>query len=174
MGRCLALAVIAGMWSRPPASLRKAAVILAGLVVFTGASYAYSYTHLTGAKAPDSITVEGQPFSLQHGSVFLFFYDPHCSHCEQAAKDMSKLHWKDDVKIVAIPTNDSRFAASFLHDTELKASTSTDLAILTKAFPLPGDPPYGVAIENGREKAPVTHFEGAEPADTLRKLGYVD
>ncbi len=173
-GALLVLAVIAGLWSRPPANLRKAGILLAALAVFTGVSCGYSYTRLSGTMAPDSITVDGKPFSLQHGSILLFFYDPHCSHCEQASKDMSKLHWKDDVKIVAIPTNDARFAASFLHDTELKAGTSTDFAMLTKVFPLPGDPPYGVAIENGRQKAPVTHFEGSEPADTLRKLGYVD
>jgi thiol-disulfide isomerase/thioredoxin len=105
--------------------------------------------------------------------VFLFFYDPHCGHCDQAARDMSQLHWKSDVTVVAIPTNDARFAAAFLQDTGLKAMTSVDLEMLKKIFPF-GDPPYGVALENGREKGPVARFEGTEPGETLRKFGYVE
>ena len=173
-GALLVLAVLAGLWSRPTASLRGPAIILASLAALTGISCGYAYAHLSGSPAPDSVMVDGKPFSLQHGSILVFFYDPHCSHCEDAATSMGKLHWKDDVKIVAVPTNDARFAASFLHDTHLNALTSTDLDVLKKAFPLPGDPPYAVAIESGRMKAPVAHFEGSEPADTLRKLGYVD
>jgi len=33
--------------------------------------------------------------------------------------------------------------------------------------------PYGVALENGREKAPLTKFEDSEPAATLKQLGFV-
>ena len=33
--------------------------------------------------------------------------------------------------------------------------------------------PFGVAIENGREKAPITQFEQDEPAATLKKLGFI-
>src|SRR5208282_2112557 len=131
-------------------------------------------SHLSGTKAPDTITVDGQPYSLQHGNIFLFIYDPHCGHCEQAARDMSKLHWKSDVTVIGIPNNDGRFAAGFLSDTGLKAKTSLDLGIVTKVFPIPGDPPFGVALENGREKGQVTHYEGLEPADSLRKLGFID
>ena len=149
-------------------------MILVAIAAFTGLSYGYATTHLSGTKAPDTITVEGKPYSLQHGKIFLFFYDPHCSHCDAAAKGMSTLHWKNDVSIIAIPTNDSRFAAAFLHDTGLKAQTSTDLEMLKKVFPFPGDPPYGVAIEAGRMIGPVSQYEGAEPAAALHKLGYVD
>ena len=78
-----------------------------------------------------------------------------------------------DVGIVAVPIYDGRFAAAFLHDTGLKAMTSLDLDPLKKVFPF-GDPPYGVALDNGREQGPVAHYEGSEPADTLRKLGYVE
>ena len=45
--------------------------------------------HQTGTKAPDSITVDGKPYSLQHGKIFLFFYDPNCGHCDAAARTMS-------------------------------------------------------------------------------------
>jgi hypothetical protein len=91
---------------------------------------------------------------------------------------MSKLTWKSDVQVVGIPTRMPQFAASFLHDTKLKAVTSTDLEKLKAVFPFPGDPPYGVVLENGREKGPVSHYDdedpATEPAATLRKLGVVE
>ena len=86
---------------------------------------------------------------------------------------MSKLTWKSDVTIVGIPTQQPRFAAAFLRDTGLKAVTSLDLDMLKKVFPF-GDPPYGVLLENGRERVPVAHYEENEPADTLRKAGFID
>jgi uncharacterized membrane protein YphA (DoxX/SURF4 family) len=172
-GVMLLAAIVAGVWARRSVGTRSAAVVLAAIAVFAAGSYAYGYSHLTGTKAPESITVDGKPYSLQHGHTFLFFYDPNCGHCDAAARAMSTLHWKSDVTIIAIPTQNPRFAAAFLHDTGLKALTSLDLDEPKKVFPF-GDPPYGVALESGREKGPVAHYEGAEPADTLRKLGFIE
>ncbi len=124
-------------------------------------------------KAPEAITVDGQPYSLQHGRVFLFFFDPHCAHCYDAAKSMGAMHWASDVKVIGIPTSDPRAASWFLQDTGFKAATSLDVEPLKKVFPF-GDAPYGVVLEGGREKAPVAHYEGAEPHETLHKLGLVD
>ena len=56
---------------------------------------------------------------------------------------------------------------------QLKGVVSTDLDVLRKTFPF-GDPPAGVALENGREKAPLTQFEGDEPAATLKRLGFAN
>jgi uncharacterized membrane protein YphA (DoxX/SURF4 family) len=169
----LVAAVIAGWWARPARGLRTALAVLAGIAVLSGASYGYNLISQTGAKAPDSITVDGKPYSLAHGRVFLFFYDPTCSHCDEAARHMSTYHWMDDVTVIAVPTTLPRFAASFIHDTKLKATTSFDLDPLKKIFTF-GDPPYGVALENGREKAPVPHFDDPEPGTTLKKLGYIE
>ncbi len=38
------------------------------------------------------------------------------------------------------------------------------------------NPPFGVVLDRGRETGPVPHFEedGAEPAETLRKLEAID
>jgi len=36
------------------------------------------------------------------------------------------------------------------------------------------DPPYGVALEHGRQKAAIVSFEENEPAATLRKIGFVE
>jgi uncharacterized membrane protein YphA (DoxX/SURF4 family) len=173
-GAMLLAAVIAGLWARKPSSLRGAAVVLGAVAVFTGVSYGSAVTHQTGTKAPDSILVDGKPYSLQHGRIFLFFYAPTCSHCEAAAKHMATYHWKSDVVRIAIPTTMARYAASFIHDTKFDALTSTtNLDDMKKLFPF-GDPPYGVALDNGREQGPVAHYDDPEPAETLRKLGFID
>jgi len=169
----LLAALLAGWWARPASGLRSAAVIFALIACGTAASFGLATSRLSGTKAPDMITVDGQPFSLQKGRIFLFFYDPQCSHCEAAARHMAKYHWKDDVTVIGIPTNMPQWAASFLSDTGLKAKTSLDLALLKKTFPY-GDPPYGVLLENGRERAPVPHYDEPEPEETLKKLGVIE
>lgn len=168
----LLLATVAGWWARPSESLRSASVVLGAVVVFAAASFGMNSVRQSGTKAPDTITADGQPLSLQQGRVFLFFYDPECSHCDMAARKMAKLNWMD-VKVIAIPTRQARFAAAFLHDTGLKAGTSLDLDLLKKTFPF-GDPPFGVALDRGHERAPISRYEDDEPAKTLRKLGFVE
>ena len=167
----LLMAVVAGVWAPPARSMRSALVALGAIVVFAGVFFGISAARQTGTKAPDVITVDGHPYSLAHGKVFLFFYDPECMHCDRAARMMSKYDWKD-TRVVAIPTRMPQFAGPFLSDTGLKAGTSLEAQKLKSIFPF-GDPPYGVALENGHEKSPVSRFEGAEPADTLRKLGFI-
>ncbi len=169
----LAVTVVAGWWARPSGSLRSAAVVLGAVAVFAGASYGASVAKQSGTKAPDSITVDGKPYSLQHGRIFLFFYDPNCSHCDAAARGMAKLHWKSDVALIGIPTTMPQFAEAFVRETGMKMATSLDLKPLKDVFPF-GDPPYAVVLENGREKGPVSHFEDAEPAETLRKFGLIE
>lgn len=174
-GAALAMAVLAGVWARASMNLRAAAVILGAVVVFAGASFGVNLAHESGLKAPDSITVDGKPFSLQDGKTFLFFYDPTCPHCEAAARKMAKFNWKD-TKIVAIPIDTPQFAASFLHDTGLKAGTSNDLPLLMKTFKF-STAPYGVALVRGHQKATVDVglFEkDSEPSATLHTLGFIE
>jgi len=168
----LAMATLTGWWARPSENIRAVLVVLGTVVVFAGVSYGVNATRLTGLKAPESITVDGQPFSLQHGDIFLFFYDPECLHCDAAARRMAKLNWKD-TKVIAIPTHDPQFAASFLHDTGLKAGTSLEIQLLRSKFQFV-DPPYGVALQRGRQKAVVTSFEDSEPAATLHRIGFIE
>jgi len=168
----LAMATLTGWWARPSENIRAVLVVLGTVVVFAGVSYGVNATRLTGLKAPESITVDGQPFSLQHGDIFLFFYDPECLHCDAAARRMAKLNWKD-TKVIAIPTHDPQFAASFLHDTGLKAGTSLEIQLLRSKFQFV-DPPYGVALQHGRQKAAVTSFEDSEPAATLHRIGFIE
>src|SRR5579872_1769471 len=171
-GLMLAGAVLTGWWARASENLRAAAVILGIVAVFAGVSYGVNLSRETGLKAPDTITVDGKPFALNEGHVFLFFYNPECMHCDAAARRMSKLNWKD-TKVVGIPTQDPQFAASFLKDTGLRAGTSNDLKLMRETFKFV-DPPYGVALDKGRQKAVVSNFEESEPAKTLREIGYVE
>jgi len=166
----LGLAFLAGFWARPSEGLRSALVVLFAVTVFALVSYGATAVRQRGVKAPATITVDGKPFSTQQGRIFIFFFDPECMHCFDAAKRMSQLDW-GDTKVIAVPTAQPQFAPNFLQDTGLKASVSNDLALLKKTFPF-GDPPSGAAIENGRQKEPVTKFEGDEPAATLKRLGF--
>jgi uncharacterized membrane protein YphA (DoxX/SURF4 family) len=173
-GAMFLLALLAGWWARPAENLRAALVVLGAITVFAGVSFGINSVRETGIKAPASITVDGKPFSLDDGRIFLFFYNPECMHCDAAARRMAKLNWKT-TKVVAIPINDPQFAAPFLRDTGLHAGTSLDLDLLRKTFKFV-DAPYGVVLERGHQKAAIaaTAFEDPEPAATLRKFGYVE
>lgn len=168
----LLMAALAGWWARPSENVRAALVVLGAVIVFAGVSFGVNATRQSGLQAPPSITVDGKPFSLRQGEVFLFFYDPECLHCDAAARRMAKLNWKS-TKVIAIPTHDPQFAAAFLHDTGLTAGTSFDLQLLRSKFQFV-DPPYGVALERGRQKAAVAGFEESEPAATLRRIGFIE
>ena len=168
----LLLALVAGVWAPVSRSLRSAAVVLGAIVVFAAVFFGISAARQTGTRAPDVVTVEGQPYSLEHGRIFLYFYDPECMHCDRAARKIAKFSWKD-TRIIAIPTREQQFAQAFLNDTGLKARTSLEVAKLKQVFPF-GDPPYGVALQNGHEVSGISRFDDNEPADSLRKLGFIE
>ena len=170
-GAMFLLAVLAGIWGKAATGLRSAFLILAAVAVFAGVSYGVSAVRATGTKAPDSITVNGQPYSLQQGKIFLFFFNPECIHCLNAATRMSQYNW-GDTQVVAIPTEQPQFGPGFLQRTKLKAGLSNDLQTLKAIFPFVSAP-AGVALEDGREKAPLTKFDDPEPGPTLKQLGFV-
>ena len=176
-------AVVAGIWAKPAlpymrVKLGPVFAVLALAVASAGGGYAYAASQQTGAKAPESILVDGKPISLQHGRFFVFFFDPECSHCNDAGRHMGTYHWKSDVTFVGVPTRMARFGPGFMQDNKLNGLVTDDLAKLKAAFPLPGDPPYGVEIENGRQVGAVQHYDdedtGAEPHATLKQLGLID
>lgn len=172
-GIMLLFGLAAWAWSAKVRSLKTPAVILTTLVVLTGASYGINKSRLTHVQIPVPVTVDGQAADLSKGDVFLFFYDPSCMHCDAAAKFMSTFDWSD-TKVVAIPTVNPQWAASFLHDTKLKAGTSLELDKLKKTFPFV-DPPYGVALKNGEVKGTFgqAQFSAPAPKADLEKLGFV-
>jgi uncharacterized membrane protein YphA (DoxX/SURF4 family) len=168
----LLLAAVAGIWARASESLRSAAIVLGAICVFAFVSLGMNYARQTGAAAPASITVEGQPYPLAAGRHFIYFFDPECSHCYQAAKAMAAYRWKD-VSIIAVPTVNPQFAPGFLKETGLNARLSGDFQKLKSAFPF-GDPPFAVAVENGRQRETFRAFEGSEPEASLRRLGFLE
>ena len=168
----LGLALIAGMWSRPSGTLRSAIVIAGAVVIFALVSYGVNEVRQRGTRAPASIVVDGQPYSLAQGKYFLFFFNPECSHCFESAQRMAKLAW-GETRVVAIPVELPQFAPQFLADSGLKAVLTPDFPLLKRTFGYTAYP-FGVAIENGREKVPVRRFDGVEPAATLRRIGFVD
>jgi len=170
-GVMLLLAVLAGVWARRAEGLRRALAVLGVVALFAACSYGVAAMRQTGTRAPDTVTVDGKPYSLQQGKILIFYFDPECLHCLDAARRMSKMNW-GDTRIVAVPINVPQFAQGFLDDTHLKAAISNDLPQLKKIFPYV-NAPSGVALVNGREKMPLTQFEAPEPADTLRKIGFI-
>jgi uncharacterized membrane protein YphA (DoxX/SURF4 family) len=169
-GVMLLLALMAGLWSRQARNLRSAVLVLGAVVVFALVSYGVGEARQTGVTAPATVTVGGQPYSLAHGKVFVFFFDPECMHCFDAAKRMAQLHW-GDTRVVAVPVEQPQYAPQFLSDTGLTAAISTDFEKLKQAFQYTSYP-FGVAVENGRETAPLTKFDDDEPVATLRRLGF--
>lgn len=180
----LAASIIAGWWAKPLAhptfGFRLGAVVaaLVAAVALAGGGYAYAASQQTGAKAPESVIVNGKPYSLEHGRYFVFFFDPECGHCIDAGRHLGTYHWESDVTIIGVPTRVPQFGADFMHDSKLPPLVSTDLQKLKAVFPLPGDPPYGVAIDNGRQFGAVQHYDdednGKEPAASLKQLGLID
>ena len=170
-GLMLLLAAAAGLWSKPSGSPRAAALIFAAVAVFAGVSFGVDMAHETGTLAPAAITVDGQRYPLRHGRTFLFFFNPECRHCIDAAKSMSQLDW-GDTRVVAIPVEEPQYSAQFLQMTGLKAGVSKDFAELKQVFSFSGYP-SGVALLNGRQKALLTQFDGSEPAAKLKQLGFI-
>jgi uncharacterized membrane protein YphA (DoxX/SURF4 family) len=171
-GLMLALAVVAGIWSRPPSGFRSAAVVMGAVVVFALVSYGVAAARVTGTRAPATVTVSGQPYSLERGKIFVFFFHPECMHCFEAAKRMAQAHWAG-ATVLAVPVEQPQFAPGFLAATGLTGVITTDFQKLKTVFGYTGYP-SGVALENGREKARVLKFDGDEPVATLKNLGFID
>jgi len=170
-GVMLLMAVLAGVGSRRPEGKRAVVLIAAAVMVFAGVSYGVGAARETGTRAPESILVDGRPYSLEHGKIFLFYFDPACMHCFESAQRMSKMHW-GDTRVVGVPISQVQFATQFMQDTGFQMAITTDRDKLKAVFPYAGVP-AGVAIENGRQKAALIKFDGEEPAASLKQLGLI-
>jgi len=171
-GIMLLMAVLAGAWARPSFGKRNAIIILGAVCVFAGLSFGVSVVRTqTAVTAPETITADGQPFLLHQGRVFLFFFNPECSHCAAAARGLAKLDWGNTV-IIGVVTQMPEFGRDFLDSTGLGGKLTTDFELLRKTFSFV-DVPFGVALENGRQQAAFSHFEDGQAVQTLRRLGFV-
>jgi hypothetical protein len=172
-GVMLLMSAAAFLWSPPVRRFRVPAVALASLAALALVSFGVNAKERGAAQIPNPLVVDGKPENLNHGKVFVFFYDPSCMHCDAASRYMSTFNWKD-TRIVAIPTVNPQWADSFLHDTHLKAATSLELAKMRNAFKFV-DPPYGVALVDGETKETFNQaqFDKPSPKPDLEKLGFV-
>jgi uncharacterized membrane protein YphA (DoxX/SURF4 family) len=172
-GIMLLLAIAAGFWVRPPAGMRRAVIVLAGIGVFTLASYGAALTRHTGTPAPATITAEdGHSISLKEGKVFIYFFNPQCLHCLDAGRKLAALNW-GDTRFIGVPTENPQFADWFMGKAGLtgKGPVAKDLDALKKLFPF-DLPPAGVALQDGYEKTMLLQFEDKEPSATLTKIGF--
>lgn len=172
-GIFLLLGVTAFAWSRRVSNARHAAIALVSLVVLAAASLGVNAATRRNVQVPNPVVVNGKPADLTHGQVFLYFYNPQCMHCIDAAKFMSTLNW-GTTEVVGIPTEQPQFAKDFLGDTHFKADTSLETAKLKKAFQFV-DPPFGVALVDGQVKETFgqAQFNEPLPGPDLKKLGFV-
>ncbi len=172
-GVMLLFGIVASIWSPAVRSLRVPAMALVTVAALSGLSLGVAKLQSRGMEAPNPIVVDGKPQSIDDGKVFLFFYDPQCMHCDAAARFMAKLNW-ENTRVIAIPTTQPEFAPAFLHDTGLKAGTSLETEKLRKVFKFV-DPPYGVALIDGRETEAFgqAQFNVPSPKAQLEKIGFV-
>jgi len=98
--------------------------------------------------------VEGQPYNIEHGKLFLFFFQSRpASLVFDSAKRRRNSEWGQNAAWVRCPSEMPQYAPSFLADTGLKAGGEFGFSdLLKRTF---GYTPRTrrVVIDNGREKA---------------------
>ncbi len=167
----LVLAALAAWWSRPSAGLRSALLILMAVGVFAAVSFGVSARMQGRVAAPAQIEVNGSPVSLHEGRFLLYFFDPECTHCLQAARDMARLQWRD-VRVIGVPTEQPQFGPDFMQTTGLNAPLTSDVAALRKVFKFT-DSPYAVALENGHSRVVLADFDPARMSEKLRSIDFI-
>jgi uncharacterized membrane protein YphA (DoxX/SURF4 family) len=170
-GLMLLAAAAAGRWSQRVTRKLGAILILAAVSVFALVSYGAAAVKDSGTKAPDTVLVDGRPYSLQSGKVFIYFFDPECMHCLEAGRRLAKMNW-GNTKVIGVASRMPQFAENFMKMTAMNKPVSTDWTLLNQTFSIKGTP-GGIALEDGHEKAQLTQFEGTEPDATLTKLGFI-
>jgi uncharacterized membrane protein YphA (DoxX/SURF4 family) len=173
-GLMLALAILAGLWTRPSSGVRPALAVLGAIVVFAGVSLGINETRNKGTRAPDTLTaMDGKAIPINQGKVLVYFFNPQCMHCLEAGRKLAAMNW-GDTKFVGIPTENPQFGDWFLGKAGLtgKGPLAKDLDAMKKLFPF-DLPPAAVALEDGYSKGILLQFDDPEPAATLRKLAFV-
>ncbi|MCX7603845.1 MAG: DoxX family membrane protein [Bryobacteraceae bacterium] len=167
----LAAALLGAAWSARSTHWKQASMALGVIIVMALAIYGATLTQRGGVQAPEQIVVDGKPFALREGRVLLFFFDPECSHCFQSAKELATLDW-NGARVVVVPTVNPQWATAFLRDTGLRAGVSFDVMKLRQTFRFT-DPPYAVALEDGRVRKEFTFAGGEDAPAALRQLGWI-
>jgi hypothetical protein len=75
--------------------------------------------------------------------------------------------------VIGVPTTQAQMAPGFVRISGFPMRLSPDNTMLRGIYKF-GDPPYAIALENGRQKAVLPIFDEAEPAGTLRRIGFIE
>lgn len=160
------LTVLAGFWSprggawHLPRPIGPSAALLGVLIALSVGSAAWGLSRETGIEAPTSIHVNGATVPLNEGPVFLYLYDPECSHCLDSARMMSTWDF-GATRVLAVPTVNPQWGQALLDASGLKAELATDpadLKALRSLFEFVA-PPYGVFLKRGRARITVRYAE---------------
>jgi uncharacterized membrane protein YphA (DoxX/SURF4 family) len=170
-GAMIAVAVMAGRWSRPSHGLGKAVGALAAVLALAAGLFAADRARGRDVMGPASITVDGQQFPLREGRVLLFFFNPYCPHCFAAAQNLSRLRW--NAVIIGLPTQAFEEGKAFFVSAGVaNARLSPDIDKLRPVFAFQ-DVPYAAALENGKLRGRFVFFEEPDLGNTLRKIGFI-
>ncbi len=169
----LAVSLVAMIFSSKPADLRRAMIVVLVVLAFAGLMLGLDSLDSGAVVAlPEMITADEQPYALQEGKVFLFFFNPSCMHCLDAGQTMSGYQWQ--AQIIGIPTQDMDWGPGFLEDAGLRGvKLSPDLKVLKETFPFE-DVPYGALLKNGTVLERVMFWEEPDLSETLRGQGFID
>ena len=168
----MAVAALAAWFAPPMSRFRGAGYALIAVCALGGTMLAYDRLSPPPTDVPASVRIENGELSLHKGRIFIFFLNPMCLHCLDAATAMAKHDW--DAEFVGVPTEDLDLAPGFVEDSGLRnVKLSPDVKLLKEKFPF-GDPPYAVAIENGQVRERLMFFEEPELGEKLRELGFVN
>ena len=171
----LAAAVAAGIGTQASRGFKTAGFMLGIIAVCALSSYAVNASRHTGTHAPATIEGEdGKAILLQEGKVFIYFFNPQCMHCLEAGRKLATMNW-GATHFIGVPTENPQYGDWFMKNAHLtgRGPVSNDLELLKKLFPF-DLPPAGVALQDGYQKAMLLQFEDAEPAATLKKLGFAN
>jgi hypothetical protein len=171
-GAMLALSLVAAWFAPPIRQIRGAVKLAAGIALIAVAALAVNKLGpQPDLNVPAVVAIEGGELSLHEGRIFVYFFDPMCTHCLDAGMAMAQHEW--EATFVGVSTEAPDFAPGFIEDTGLTGVRLTpDVKPLKEAFPFQ-DPPYAVAIEDGRVKERFQFFEEPELGESLRELGFV-
>ncbi|MCC7342788.1 MAG: hypothetical protein IT170_17030 [Bryobacterales bacterium] len=175
------LTALAGLWSPrggawlPPRPIGPSAAVLSILIALSLGSAAWGLSRESGIEAPPSIHVAGKAVALNEGPVFLYLYDPECSHCLDSARMMSTWNF-DGTRVIGVPTVNPQWGQALLDASGFKAELATDpgdLKALRAIFEF-ASPPYGVFLKRGRARVIVRYAEFTEALKAkLQAEGFV-
>ena len=77
------------------------------------------------------------------------------------------------MQLVATATTQPQWGAIFLKRTGFNARLTQDAKALRAAFRFT-DPPYAVALEDGRLKQALRFFDDVEPRKSLKAIGWIE